>query len=136
MTVEVSSDWEMVNKITGETRSLISFEDSEKKGRWEKVYAKSLCDMLDITGDEKSKVIAYMIKNKDYENRVAETIRSIALAVNVSSKTVNRTLTMLQKHNYLHKIRNGLWRFSPHVMVNGKAMVGAAVFRYWETENE
>jgi hypothetical protein len=136
MTIEVSSDWEMVNKLTGEVRSLISFEDKMEKGRWEKVYAKSLCDMLDITGDEKTQVIAYMIKNKDYENRVMETVRSIAANTKVSAKTVNRTLLLLQKHNYLHKVRNGLWRFSPHVMVNGKSMVGAAVFRSWETENE
>ena len=92
--------------------------------------------MLEVTGNEKTKIIAYMIKNKDYQNRVAETVRSIAEATGVSSKTVNRTLKLLQDNNYLHKVRNGLWRFSPHIMVNGKAQVGAAVFRYWDDENE
>lgn len=135
MTIEVSDEWQMINKRTGEVLELVAFADTGKKERWEKVYAKSLCDMLDITGDEKTKVIAYMIKHKDYENRVMKTIRAIAEDTGVSTKTVNRTLTLLQKNNYLHKLQNGLWRFSPHVMVNGKSQVGGAVFRYWEKES-
>ena len=132
MTIEVSDEWQMINKRTGEVRDLVTFTDEGKKDRWEKVYAKSLCNMLEITGDEKTKVIAFMLKNRDYENRIMETIRSIAEETGVSTKTVNRTLKLLQDNNYLHKIRNGLWRFSPHIMVNGKSQVGAAVFRYWE----
>ena len=131
-----SDDWQLVNKKTGETKELILFEDSDKHERWEKVYAKSLANLLEITGDEKTRVIAYMIKVKDYENRVMETIRSIAEATNCSKTTVNIVVQLLQENKYLHKIRNGLWRFSPHVMVNGHAAVGAAVFRYWLDETQ
>ena len=133
---EISDEWELVNKRTGETQSLITFADKAKKERWEKVYAKTLADLLEITGDEKTKVIAYMIRVKDYENRVIETVRSIAKKTGVSSKTVNRVFQILQEHNYIHRIRNGLWRFSPHVMVNGHGTVGAAVIRYWKEEED
>ncbi len=136
MAIVVNEEWELVNKRTGEVKELVAFMDSSKKERWEKVYARSLCDMLEITGDEKTKVVSFLIKNKDYKNRVSETVRSIAEATGVSTKTVSRTLTALQKEDFLHKIRNGVYRFSPHIMVNGNAAVGAAVFREWEIEEE
>lgn len=128
---KVSNEWQLVNIRTGETRDLATFEVEGKSERWEKVYAKSLADLLEIGGDEKTRVIAYMVRVKDYQNRVAETIRSIADATGVSKNTVNKVVQILQDNNYLVKVRNGLWRFSPHVMVNGNATVGAAVIRYW-----
>lgn len=130
----VSDEWQLVNKITGEVRDLVLFEG--KRERWEKVYAKSLADMLELTGDEKTKVIAYLLKVKDYENRVMETVRSVAEATGVSKTTVNKMFATLQEHNCMHKIRNGLWRFSPHIMVNGKSAVGAAVYRSWDKESQ
>jgi hypothetical protein len=132
--IDVSDEWQLLNKKTGEVKDLMVMENKSKRERWEKVYARSLCDLLETAGDERTKVIAYMIRNKDYENRVSETVRSISEATGVSTKTVNRTLTAMREKNFLIKIRNGLWRFSPHVMVTGNKGYGAAVIRRWDTE--
>ena len=130
----VSDEWQLVHKTTGEIRELITFTSNNKNHRWEKVYAKSLADMLEIAGEEKMKVIAYMLRKKDYENRVIETVRSISTGTGVSTRTVNRVLKTLEEHNYIHRLRGGLMRFSPHIMVNGHGTVGAAVIRYWNAE--
>jgi hypothetical protein len=131
----ISDEWQLINKATGEIKDIITF-DGGKRERWEKVYAKGLADLLEISGDERTQVIAYLIKMKDYENRIMETVRSTAEATGVSASTVNRTFQLLQDKNFLHKVRNGLWRFSPHVMVNGKGTLGAAVFRQWDMETQ
>ena len=102
------------------------------QGKWERVYARALASMLEITGDEKTTVIAYLIKKKDYENRVIATMRNISEKTEVSLKTVNRTMQILQKNNYIHKVQNGVWRFSPHVMRTGVEGLGAAVVEMYD----
>lgn len=131
---EVSSEWQLINTKTGEIRDVTLFDQTDKRERWEKVYAKSLANLLDIAGDERTKVIAYLIRKKDFENRIFGTMREMAKESGISTTTVNKTMQILQKNKYIHKVRNGVWRFSPHIMVAGKAHHGAAVYRNWNSE--
>lgn len=133
---EVEDGWVLLNENTGETRKIVKFEKNEKGERWEKVYAKSLARMLDIAGDERTRVLAFLIKRKDHHNKVTETVRSIAAETGISATTVNKTLQLLQKHSYLHKVRNGVYRFSPNIMVNGNHAVGAVVYQEWTSESQ
>lgn len=136
MAVKVTdNEFSLLNNVTGEVTPITTFY-SGKKDMWEKVYAKSLADMLEISGDEKTRVIACLIKHKDSMNRVNETTASLAEKSGVSTKTVKRTLKILQDNNFIHRVRNGLWLFSPNIMVNGKSGYGAAVFRKWDMEKE
>jgi len=131
----VKPKYSLIDNETGEISELDVIIDP-KKMKWQKVYAKALADMLEITGDEKTSVIAYLIRNKDYENRVIATMRVISEGTGVSVKTVNRTMQILQKSNYLHKVQNGVWRFSPHIMVTGVGTLGAAVVRMYDNEEK
>jgi len=121
----------LVNRNTGEEYEIDILYDP-KATRWEKVFATNLANMLQIVGDEKTQVISYLIKQKDYLNIVNATIDEIAEGANVSGKTVSRVLNVLRKANFLHKVRNGKWRFSPHVMRHGKASIGAAVIKLYD----
>lgn len=134
--IKITDEWQLYNKETGEYRDLVTFEDTGKYERWDKVYAQSLAQVLNLVGDEKTKVIAYMISTMDYQNRVVETIRSISSNTGISATTVNKTLQILQDNDFLHKVRNGVWRFSPHVIMRGNKGFGAAVIRSWISETE
>lgn len=125
---------ELINPETGERWPIDAMFDP-KEGRWEKVFAKNLARMLDLVGDEKMKVVTYLIRHKDYLNVVNSTIREIAEETGVSTKTVNRVLKTLQSQNYLQKVRNGKYVFSPHVMRHGKASIGAAVITLYDKED-
>ena len=125
--------YSLIDNETGEISQLDVIFDP-KKMKWQKVYAKALASMLEITGDEKTAVIAYLIKKKDYENRVIATMRNIAEGAKVSLKTVDRTMQILQKNNFIHKVQNGVWRLSPHVMVTGVGTLGAAVVQMYDNE--
>jgi len=127
--------YSLINNETGEVTDLDTMVDP-KKMKWQKVWAKNLASMLEITGDEKTKVIAYLIKKKDYENRIMATMRTIAADVGVSTKTVNTTMKILQENNYLHKVQNGVWRFSPHVMNAGSHGLGMAVVTMYDNESK
>ena len=134
-TDNVKSEWDLINRKTGEIRPMDVVENP-KSMRWQKVYARTLADMLDLTGDEKTSVIAYLIKNKDYQNRVIATMKTISEATGVSVKTVNRTIQVLKKSNYLHKVQNGVWRFSPHIMCTGVGSLGMAVVTMYDDETQ
>jgi DNA-binding transcriptional ArsR family regulator len=134
--LKITDEWELINKLTGEIRPLITFEDCGKHERWDKVYARSLADVLNLVGDEKTKILAYLLRHMDHQNRVIETIRSISTATGISKTTVNKTLQILQDNDYLHKVRNGVWRFSPHVIMRGNKQFGAAVIRSWIKESD
>ena len=124
------SEWGLINFKTGETINVAMIED--KPGRWDRVYGKALANMLDAGGEEKSRVIAYLIRHRDYKNVVMSSIREIAEATKVSTKTVNRTLTALQDKNFIHRLRQGVIMFSPHVIRTGKDTAGLVVLRQWK----
>lgn len=121
----------LVNKNTGQEYNLDIMYDP-KTGHWEKVFANNLANMLNMMGDEKTRVIAHLIKKKDYLNIVNATMREIADDVKVSTKTVNRVMKKLQQENFIHKVRNGRWRFSPHIIRHGKSSIGAAVIKLYD----
>lgn len=133
MTVKLPDEQELilVNRNTGQEYELDILYDP-KSARWEKVFATNLVNMLKLLGDEKIKVVAYLIKNKDYLNVVNCTMKEVADDTGVSTKTVSRVLSQLRKAGYLKKVRNSKWRFSPHIMRHGKASIGAAIIRLYD----
>ena len=133
MTLPVKDhEFRLLDMTTGETHSLDILESSNKAERWDKVYTKQLASMMDIMGDERMKVIAFLLKRKDQYNGVNTTTKEIAERTGVSLATVNRVLKKMQQHDYLHKVRNGKWRLSPRIICNGKHSIGMATINYYD----
>lgn len=127
--MEKSTEYGLINMTTGEIQPIDVYEG--KSDKWERVYARTLVDMLNLTGESQTKIIAYLIENKDYKNVVIGTIRKIAEGTGCSTRTVQRTLNTLIENKYISKIQNGVYMFSPHVMRTGMDRAGMAVVRRW-----
>lgn len=133
MTLPVQDhEFRLLDMQTGETHSLDLLESSNKAERWDKVYTKQLARMLDVLGDEKMKVISFLLRKKDQYNGVSATMKEISEATGVSMKTVSRVMKKMQEHDYLHKVRNGKWRLSPRIICNGKHSIGMATINYYD----
>ena len=126
--------WGLINLDTGEVTEIDRIDTTP--GRWERVWGKTLANMLDSCGDHQSRVIATLIRRRDMANFVYMTTAEIADKAKVSRKTVTRTLAALEAKNFIHRIRNGKLMFSPHVMRRGEASQGMAVVTMWEQEND
>lgn len=128
-------EYKLLNMETGET---VDFDTLTVPGeeRWDIVYSKNLARMLDIIGDEKTKVISFLIRKKDTFNLVNATLNQIAEGANVSKKTVQRVLRLMQDKDYLHKVANGKWRLSPRIICNGSKSIGMAVINYYDNEDK
>lgn len=136
-TPETTSDdtYGIINLKTGEIEPVSVYEDKRKE-RWDKVWAKTLAELLDMSGESRTKVIAYLIRNKDHKNVIMATIRKIAEDTGISAKTVNRTLLQLEKANFILRLQNGAIMFSPHIIQPGKSWQGVAVLRRWNDAHE
>ena len=135
-TSDVSDDrYQIIDMLTGITEPIKVYE--KKAGeRWDKVWARSLADLLDLSGESRTKIIAYLIRKKDYKNVIMATIRKIAEDTEVSTKTVNRTLLQLEEAKFIIRLQNGAIMFSPHIIQPGKSWQGVAVMRRWKSEQE
>ncbi len=132
---EYDEEYGIIHLRTGEIQPIPVY-DTGRSERWEKVYAKTLADLLDLSGDQKTKVIAYMIRNKDYKNVVMASVRKIAEEAKVSKNTVQSTIQLLIKNKFMIRLQNGVLMFSPHIMRAGKQHAGIAVVRRWQNAGE
>ena len=137
MTVPIKQpEFRLLNIETGEEIPFDTLVSSDKPDRWDKVYTKNLARMLDVIGDEKIKVVAYLLKKKDNFNQITATMREISAATGVSLKTVSRVMKTMQEHDYLHKIRNGRWRLSPRIICGGKTSIAMATINYYDNTDK
>ena len=125
-------EFKLLNMQTGETTDIDQLVSSDTPERWDKVYTKNLARMLDVVGDERMKVISYLLRKKDTYNLVNSTMREIANNVKVSTNTVNKVLKAMQKGDYIHKVKGGKWRLSPRLVWGGKHAVAMATINYYD----
>lgn len=124
----------LIDMATGEITPIELIED--RPDRWDRVYGKALANMLDAGGEERAKVIAYLVRHRDYKNVVLATVREISDKTGVSTRTTLRTLKALEEKNFIHRLRHGVIMFSPHVIRTGRDTAGLAVLRRWKDATE
>jgi Firmicute plasmid replication protein (RepL) len=128
-------EYGIINMRTGKIQEIKVYAD-DTGSRWDKVWAKTLAELLDLTGESRTRIIAYLIRNKNYENVILATVRKISEDVGVSTKTVNKTLLQMQNAGFISRLHNGVIMFSPHIIQPGKSWRGVAVMRRWKSEKE
>lgn len=126
------TEFRLINIETGEEIPFDQLISSDKPDRWDKVYTKNLARMLDMIGDEKMRVLSFLLRKKDSLNLVSATMREIADATNVSTNTVNKVMKAMQRGDYIHKIRGGKWRLSPRIICPGKTSMAMATINYYD----
>lgn len=127
--------YQIIDTLTGDLQPIAVYVKKSSEP-WQKVWARALADMLDLTGESRTKILAYLIREKDSKNRVVATIRTISESTGVSTKTVNRTLKQLEKANCIIRLQNGAVMFSPHIIQAGATYAGVAVMRRWKAAQE
>jgi len=125
------SRYRVIDMETGEELPIQIFTDNEYGKYWEKAFAKTLAEFLNIGGGPAIKILAHILKIKDSNNRIGGTIREIAAETETSTKTVLRLFTKLKEAGFLKQIRSGCYMLSPHVLRHGSKTRGAMVLRLW-----
>jgi len=90
-----------------------------KKEFFYKVWLADLMQVLDLLGNKKMLVLEYLLARMDNENKIVATHRKIAEELNISTKTVSDTISMLQKENVLKRLQNGVYQLNPKIVFFG-----------------
>lgn len=125
---------EWINKRTGEIRTVDEFE--RNTGRTEKfmiTYLAEIISLIDKLGNQKMKVVKYILANMDKSNNtLITTTRELAKNSKVGFNTVIETLKILDTAGIIQR-RTGSIMINPR-LVNNKRASGEATMmvRYSE----
>ena len=125
-----SSRYVITDRETGEEVPFDILFEKIKPDGWQQAYARTLADYFEINGGSSTQVLVWMIKNKDPNNRIIGTVRSIAEAVGVTHPTVTEVLKKLREKNFIHRVQNGVYMLSPHILSYG-GKKGIILMREW-----
>jgi hypothetical protein len=121
----------MVNTRTGEMLSVDIFIEKIPKEYWERAYAKVLAEYIGVAGTATNKVLAWLIKNKDSNNRIIGTFAKIAEECGTTVPTVSTLFQKLYKKEFIRKVQNGIYMLSPSLLRHGSQTKGAVLFKKW-----
>ncbi len=64
-----------------------------------------------MTSDSKAvKVLLWLLKNRDSDNKISTTLDTVALECSVTKVTVNRVFQRLYDKKFMTKVRNGQYQ--------------------------
>ena len=121
----------MIDTKTGEMLSVDIFIEQIPVGYWERAYAKILADYIGVAGTATNTVLAWLIKNKDSNNRIIGTFAHIAKECDTTIPTVSNLFQKLYKKEFLRKVQNGIYMLSPRLLRHGSQTKGAILFKKW-----
>jgi len=111
---------EYVNRRTGEVEEFAVVKATQADWDFEKIWLYRLVELLDLAGSAKIKVLMWMLKNRDSENRVIATQGKIAKGADVSRKTVNTVLREMKEEKLIASPQSGVYRLDPSLIWKGK----------------
>lgn len=117
--VKVQGGVKYVNQATGEVEDFQVIQMEDRDFNFHKLWLGHIITSLDIIGNEKIKVLTYMLEHANRDNVILGTQRGIAEAVGVSVPTVNATIKALVESNLIKMLQQGVYVINPDVIFKG-----------------
>ena len=125
---------EYINMRTGELQKFAVEGIEERDFNFTKVWFEHLLASYDLIGNQKTKVANYIIDNLNRDNLLLCTYRGISQETGVSIPTVNETMQILLKVNFLQKVQSGCYRVNPDVLFKGTAKQRLGILQQYQEE--
>jgi len=111
---------ETVDVESGEVRIVKEFEHYDIDINWEKVWFDNLLWMIGLVSDKTTKVLMYLLDNRNYENKVYVNKKMIIKQTGISKNTVYKVISSLIAGDVMKEIDQG-YQVNPDVLFNTKA---------------
>jgi DNA-binding transcriptional regulator YhcF (GntR family) len=108
-----------INAATGsiEDFQVIRIEDADFN--FDKFWVGQLLTAIDEFGSQKTKLLLYLIQNRERSNNaIIKTVRELEAATGISKDTICKTLKILETHGII-KRKTGVIFISPNVIFRG-----------------
>lgn len=124
--------YKLVDTETGEFLEMHFLADKVRKAGWEKAYAKLLCEYIGCAGSSTTKVLAYLIEQRNADNLIIGSQEDIANEAGVSTPTVKAVFKKLLAKGLLKMIKHSVYMITPSMIRNGSNQKGMMLFRLWD----
>lgn len=117
--VKVQGGVKYVNQETGQVEDFQVIQMEDRDFNFHKLWLGHIITSLDMIGNEKIKVLTYMLESANQDNVILGTQRGIAQAVGVSVPTVNATIKSLLESNLIKMLQQGVYVLNPDIIFKG-----------------
>lgn len=104
---------------TGEEIVVPVLTMKEGDANFQKIFLGHILEAINSIGNQKVKVLMWMIQVRDTENRIFATQRSIAEETGCAKQTVTTLLASLTKHGIIKQLSPGVYQLSPDAIWKG-----------------
>ena len=108
-----------LNVNTGEIEEFQVTKIEERDFNFTKVWIRNFVATLDLVGNQKTRLVYWIIDNLNHNNQLICTNRLMAEKTGISVATVNVTMKALQDANFLKKQANGVYVINPDILFKG-----------------
>lgn len=110
---------QFINKDTGEVENFNIINTYDTDFNFEKIWLSHILESLEVIGNQKIKVLNWLLKNKNTDNQIIATQRIIAEKSGVSYPVVNQTIKSLMDSKALKSPQTGVYMLNPDFMFKG-----------------
>ena len=125
-----------INPATGEIHDVQVISREDRDFNFNKIWLGHIVQALDLIGNQKIKVLNYLLENKNYENVVIGTLDQIAKKANVGRNSVHDTLKILRENNIIVKVSSAVYRLNPDIIFKGGIKNRMNVLIQYQKEKE
>lgn len=108
-----------IDPITGEHEEMQVVSIEDRDFNFVKIWIGHIVSALEAVGNQKIKVITYLMENMTTENYIIESQRKIAKSCNVSLETVRQTMKALQEADIIRMKQRGVYMLNPNCIFKG-----------------
>jgi predicted transcriptional regulator len=117
--VKVVGKQQYLNTNTGELEEFQVTDIEERDFNFSKVWIRNFVATLDIVGNQKTRLVYWIIDHLNRENQLIATNRQMVEQTNISLQTVSVTMKALQDANFLRRSMNGVYTINPDIVFKG-----------------
>lgn len=107
------------NNVTGEIKEMHVIDICDSDANFHKIWMGHIMDAFDIMGNQKIKVLSYLLSHMNKENLIIATYPVISKATGVSIQTIQTTMKILKEGNVITSVQKGVYRVNPDIIFKG-----------------
>lgn len=117
--VKVVGTQQYLNTNTGELEEFQVTDIEERDFNFSKIWIRNFVATLDIVGNQKTRLVYWIIDHLNRENQLIATNRQMVEQTNISLQTVSITMKALQNANFLKMVQSGVYTINPDIVFKG-----------------
>jgi len=110
---------EYLNHQTGEVEQFNVINTYDTDFNFEKIWLSHILESLEVIGNQKIKVLNWLLNNKNSDNQIIATQRIISEKSGVSYPVVNQTIKSLMDCKAIKSQQKGVYMLNPDFMFKG-----------------